>query len=1201
MSLRFYIGASGAGKSTALYREIIERSMKHPEQNFFLIVPDQFSMQTQAELVRLHPRKGIMNIDALSFSRLAHRVFEEVGEDARTVLDDTGKSLVIRRIAGGLKEKTTVIGPSLNKTGYVHEVKSVLSEFMQYGIGPKELETLTEYASGRGGLYHKLKDLGVLYQGFREYMEKGYVTAEETLGLLAERLPQSRLVRGAVVAVDGFVDFTPVQKRVLRVLMEQAQEVIVTVPADGRESFEDAGEEENLFHLSKKTVVSLTKIAAEAGVEREEDVIFSERPVYRLKENAPLSWLEEHLLRYPLRPWPGTDAEKSVTLFEASSQREEVRQVCIAIREYLRRTGGCYRDVAVIAGDLSAYANDLETLAALYDIPLYLDRTRGIVLNPFLEYIKSALQIVAQNFSYETVFHYLRSGLADFSREEVDELENYVLACGIRGKKKWSDIFTARTQDMEEAVEKLERLNGVRERFMGQLSPLMGRFTKVEELVRALYAFIEENRVQQKLKEYENRFQEKQDAVRAMEYSQIYRLVMDLLDQIMELLGEEPVKMEEFYQILEAGLSEIQVGTIPQNVDRVVAGDMERTRLTQVKALFFIGVNDGYIPRAAQSGGLLSDVDREFLQGSGLELAPTPRQQMYMQRLYLYMNLTKPSDHLFLSCARMNGEGKALRPSYLFSMVKKLFPSLTVQHPEEASEIDQVQSLKDGRAMLVQGLRHYADARLSRGSEEEKQFGKLYQVYAVSEETAEWTNQMVRAAFYTYKEQPLGKAAALALFGSTLLGSVSRLEQYASCAYAHFLQYGLYLKEREDYSFEAVDMGNLFHGVLEIFGDRLKEKGYTWFDFPKEVGEMLVEEAVEAFAASYGSAVLFDSARNRYLITRMKRILKRTVSTLQYQLKKGAFSPEHFEVSFSVLEDLEAVNIALTGEEKLRLRGRIDRVDTWREPGQNSPSGKDRIYVKVIDYKSGSRDFSLAALYYGLQLQLVVYLNAAVELEQKEHPKDEVVPAAMLYYRVHDPIVEVEEEPDEDEEELVSRVQKELLGRLRMTGAVRSEEQIVEGLDAHFTGRSDVIPVERKKDGQLGARSSVLSGEEFRVISDYVNLKIREIGTEILDGRIPLNPYHQTGNGTGACTYCPYSQVCGFDRRIPGYEGRTLEKLEEKEALKRMEEALAQPHEMRLEKTDGSGPSGQKGDLTGGVAERPGRSLEQTEGEERWQ
>ena len=261
-------------------------------------------------------------------------------------------------------------------------------------------------------------------------------------------------------------------------------------------------------------------------------------------------------------------------------------------------------------------------------------------------------------------------------------------------------------------------------------------------------------------------------------------------------------------------------------------------------------------------------------------------------------------------------------------------------------------------------------------------------------------------------------------------------------------------------------------------------------------------------------------------------------------------------MSFSVLEDLEAVNIALTGEEKLRLRGRIDRVDTWREPGQNSPSGKDRIYVKVIDYKSGSRDFSLAALYYGLQLQLVVYLNAAVELEQKEHPKDEVVPAAMLYYRVHDPIVEVEEEPGEDEEELAARVQKELLGRLRMTGAVRSEEQVIEGLDAHFTGRSDVIPVERKKDGQLGARSSVLSGEEFRVISDYVNLKIREIGTEILDGRIPLNPYRQAGNAAGACTYCPYSRVCGFDRRIPGYEGRTLEKLEEKEALKRMEEAL---------------------------------------------
>ena len=1162
MSLRFYIGASGAGKSTALYREIIERSMKHPEQNFFLIVPDQFSMQTQAELVRLHPRKGIMNIDVLSFSRLAHRVFEEVGEDARTVLDDTGKSLVIRRIAGSLKEKTTVIGPSLNKTGYVHEVKSVLSEFMQYGIGPRELEELTEYASGRGGLYHKLKDLGVLYQGFREYMEKGYVTAEETLGLLAERLPQSQLARGAVVALDGFIDFTPVQKRVLRALMELAQEVIVTVLADGQESFEDAGEEENLFHLSRKTMVSLTKIAAEAGIARGKDVIFSERPVYRLKGNAPLSWMEQHLLRYPLRPYPGKDAQRRVTLFEASSQREEVRQVCIAIREYLRRTGGCYRDVAVIAGDLTAYASDLETFAALYDIPLYLDRTRGIVLNPFIEYMKSALQIIARNFTYETVFHYLRSGLADFTRDEVDVLENYVLACGIRGKKKWSDIFTARTQEMEDAVEKLERLNGVRERLMRQLSPLMGHFTKVEELVRALYAFVEENGVQRKLKEYEDRFRQEQDAVRAMEYLQIYRLVMDLLDQVVELIGDEPVKIEEFYQILEAGLSEIQVGTIPQNVDRVVAGDMERTRLTRMKAVFFIGVNDGYIPKAAENGGLLSDVDREFLLGSGMELAPTPRQQMYMQRLYLYMNMTKPSDHLFLSYARMNGEGKAMRPSYLISMVKKLFPQLSVLRPEEEAEIDQVQSLKDGRAWLVQGLRRYADGRLAQGSGEEEQFGKLFRVYAISSQTAQWTKDMARAAFYAYEEQPLGKAAALALFGSTLLGSVSRLEQYASCAYAHFLQYGLYLKEREDYSFEAVDMGNLFHGVLEIFGEKLKEKGYTWFDFPKETGDTLVEEAVEAFAASYGSAVLYDSARNRYLIDRMKRILKRTVSTLQYQLKKGAFSPEHFEVSFSVLEDLDAVNIALTGEEKLRLRGRIDRVDTWREPAWESPSGKDRIYVKVIDYKSGSRDFSLAALYYGLQLQLVVYLNAAVELEQKVHPGDEVVPAAMLYYRVHDPIVEVEEKPGEEEEEIVQRVQKELLGRLRMTGAVNSEDAVIEGLDAHFTGRSDVIPVERKKDGELTARSSVLSGEEFRVISDYVNLKIREIGTEILDGRIPLNPYRQAGGSAGACTYCPYSRVCGFDRRIPGYEGRTLEKLEEKEAMRRMKEALQQAQQV---------------------------------------
>ena len=1141
MSLRFYTGASGAGKSTGLYKEIIQRSRKEPDRNFLIIVPDQFTMQTQMDLVTMHPCKGIMNIDVLSFGRLSHRIIEEVGADERPVLDDTGKSLVLRKIAGKLKGETSVIGGNLNKTGYIHEVKSAISEFMQYGIGVEELEKLTDYSRKRGQLYHKLKDLGVLYQGFRDFIREKYITTEETLDVLARLLPKSELVRGSVIAFDGFTGFTPVQNRVLQQLMGLAGEVIVSVVMDGSEDMYDEKEEQNLFHLSKKTVASLSRLAAEAKVARGEDVILTADPVPRFRENPSMAHLEKQLFRYPSRPYEG---EAQIRIMEASTQQEEVRQVCIAIREYLRRTGNCYRDVAVIAGDLAAYASFLERTAALYDIPIYLDQTRGIVLNPFIEYLKSALQIVTRNFTYESVFHYIRSGLADFTPEEADRLENYVLATGVRGKKRWQTIFVRKTPDMENELEALEGLNVSRQKLVEQMEPLMQTFTDTRSLVMGLYGFIEKNEVQVKLKAYEEQFAAEGDAVKEREYAQIYRLVMDLLDSIVELIGDEPVKMEEFSQILEAGFQEIQVGTIPQNVDRVVAGDMERTRLKQVKALFFLGINDGYIPKSAGSGGIISDMDREFLAESGMELAPTPRQQMYIQKLYLYMNMTKPSDRLYLSYARMSSEGRSMRPAYLIEMVRKLFPSIQVEKPEELPGLMQVQTLEDGRDRLVQGLRKFADARMEKDGEEERDFRHLYQIYAMQENTREWTHEMEQKAFFSYRDRPLAREAALALFGRTLLGSVSRLEQYASCAYAHFLQYGLMLRERDGYSFEDVDMGNIFHGVLEIFGEKLKEHGWTWFDFPREEGEKLVEEAVEAYAVTYGEAVLFDNARNQYVITRIKRILKRTVSTLQYQLKKGAFRPEQFEVSFSVLEDLESVNIALTGEEKLRLRGRIDRVDVCEE--------EDKVYVKVIDYKSGNRDFSLAALYYGLQLQLVVYMNAAVEMEENKYPDRKVVPAAMLYYRVHDPIVEGEETENEEQ------IQEKILAGLRMTGVVNADENIVASLDGAFGTKSDVIPVERKKDGSFSARSSILQENDFRVISDYVNLKIREIGTGILNGNIELNPYIQ-GSGQSAkdaCTYCPYSRVCGFDRKIPGFRKRELEAIPEEEALHKMEEAL---------------------------------------------
>jgi ATP-dependent helicase/nuclease subunit B len=1141
MGLKFYIGASGSGKSHRLYDEIIQESIKNPEKNYIIVVPDQFTMQTQLEMVNRHPSKGIMNIDVLSFSRLSHRIFEEVGENERPILDDTGKSLVLRKVASDLEDELSVMKRNIRKLGYISEVKSALSEFMQYGIGVKEVDKLCDYASKRGVLSYKLKDLNVLYKGFLDYINEKYITTEETLDILRGVLHKSKVVHDSVIVFDGFTGFTPVQNKVIGELMVQASQIIITITMDARENPYILDGEQKLFHLSKKTIHDLDKLCKELGVKRENDVIIDEKNVYRYNDNPRLSHLERELFRYPNREYKVTenDNKDSIHIFETANPKEEIRQVCLEIRRLVREENYCYRDIAVVTGDLERYGFAAEEVFGKFEIPYFLDQTNKLVLNPFIEFIRSALSVIVLDYSYESVFHFLRCGLSGAEPDDVDKLENYCINLGIRGKKAWNNRFTRHSKDM--TVEELEALNNIREKFSTLIEPLNVKKSTGSELVKALYSFIVNAKVEEKLEEYEEFFTGQGNLVKAKEYAQIYRLVMELLEQIEGLLGDEELDIKEFSDVLDAGFSEIKVGTIPQTVDKVVIGDIERTRLCEIKTLFFIGINDGIIPKSSGNGGIISDIDREFLCESEFELAPTPRQQMYIQKLYLYMIMTKPTQYLYMSYSKVDNEGKSIRPAYLISTVTKLFGDLEIEKPELRPMYEQIDSPSDALGYLVTLLRRYASDEIG---DDKTLFITLYDAYNKNEKYAPILEQMKRAAFAYLSDAAnnhIPHEIATLLYGQILKNSVSRLEKFASCAYAHFLKYGLSLEERDKYSFESVDMGNVFHGVLENFSDKLLESGYTWFDFPNEIAEKFVEECLENYVADYGETVLYSSKRNEYMITRMRRILNRTVNTLQYQLKKGAFTPENFELSFNMTSDLDSVNISLSDEEKMQLIGRIDRVDTCKQ--------EDKLYVKIIDYKSGNRKFNLAALYYGLQLQLVVYMNAAVEVEKKKNPASKVVPAAMLYYHVNDPLTETDKgNPD------ISEIEAALLDELKMTGIVNDDEEVIKLLDSEFETKSNIIPVARKKDGSFTSASSVISSKDFETVSKFVNHKIKELGSSILDGDIALNPYEQ--KDSNACKYCAYSSVCGFDKKLGADLVRHLDELDSDLAMEKIRESV---------------------------------------------
>lgn len=937
MALQFIMGPPGSGKSHYLYEKVTKASLEHPESNYIVLVPEQFTMQTQKDLVMASPGKGIMNVDVLSFGRLAHRIFGETGGNQRTVLDDVGKSFVLRKIAGDCEAELRVLGSNLKKTGYIGEVKSVISEFTQYDIQEETLEQMIEEVKDSSNLYYKLQDIKTIYHGFREYLREKYITGEELLDVLCTVVGKSKILKDSVVVLDGFTGFTPVQNKLLRELFGVCKKVVITVTMEQKENPFSYKHPYQLFALSKQMVTSLITIAKETKTDVEEPIYLYDRPIYRFRENTALAFLEAHLFRYSKEQYE--KEQDRIQVYCAKNPKEEVDFAAQKIRNLARTRGYRYREIAIIASDLNTYGNQIEKIFGEYQIPIFMDHKRSILLNSFVEYVRSLLAMVEQNFSYESVFRYLRTGLTGFSDEEIDIVENYVIALGIRGYKKWQEKWIRRARGMEET--ELERINDIKERFLIQVEDVTMVLTKrnktVSEVTKALYDFLVKEELQKKVKEYEIRFGNDGELALEKEYGQVYRIVIELFDKFVELLGEEQIALKEYCELLDAGLEEAKVGVIPPSLDQVVAGDIERTRIKDIKAVFLLGANDMYIPGKENAGGILSEHDRELFQKGGVVLAPGAKEKAFIQKFYLYLLMTKPSEQLYVTYSKVSADGKTLRPAYLIQDLRRMYKKMEIQDADCQPDKKEL-TPKSGFAYLIEKLQKKHEGL---GTE----WQELYTWYRQNPKWRKKIEQIVEACFYEKPKDGLTTRTAQRLYGTILENSVTRLEKFSACAYAHFLSYGLNLREREEYTFQAIDLGNIFHSAIEHFAKKLEAEGYTWTTLPEVRREELIEESVEESIVDYGNTILYSSARNEYIIKRLKRMMRRTVWALTKQLEKGDFMPGGYEISFGGASGLSTSDIALDGHGRMRLRGKIDRVDICED--------EDNVYVKVIDYKTG--------------------------------------------------------------------------------------------------------------------------------------------------------------------------------------------------------------------------------------------------------
>lgn len=1130
MGLQFVIGQSGSGKSHYLYKKIIKKSMEHESENFIFIVPEQSTLQTEMELVKRHEWGGIMNIEVLSFARLAYNIMEETGTLNLPTLDDLGKSLLIRKVANDTKDDFKVIGNELKKNGYINEVKSVISEFMQYGIAPENIEKMEGMFENRKLLQYKLQDIKKVYQSFEEYRKEKYITAEELLKVLATIIEKSEKIKNSTIVLDGYTGFTPVQMDVLEKLLLHARKVMVTVTLGYGEDLEKQGKPYELFYMSKVMVQTLRKVAEEQGIPREEDIHLQAKEVKRYENNPPMAFLEQNFFRYQKKTYG--KPQEAISVHAAVNPCEEL-EFCAREIVKLTRKGYYYKDMAIIAGDTEEYMGYIEKIFAKYDIPVFIDAKRPLMNNVLIEFIRAALEVVMQDFKYENVFRFLKTGFHDFSWEDIDILENYVRGNGIRGIKKYREKWVRPLKNMD--AEQLEYINSLREKFLlfftaGDFYKCMrSKLKSVTDKTVCLYHFLEQFEVTKRLVEYEEFFESQGNPSLAKEYHQVYEKVMQVLEEMVELLGEECISIEDYRDILEAGVGEVRIGVIPAGTDVVTIGELERSRLEHVKVLFVVGVNDGKIPKKASNKGVFSELEREAMYQNEIMLAPTVKEQSFMQRFYLYMQLTKPKDYLYLSYAKMNQKGESIRPSYLIQTFLKMYSGLSVIEENSQELKDYLYTPENALSFLADGYAAY------REGEESLTWQALYQWYTEQEKYQGVIERFNQACFYGNYETEIGKAAAHALYGTTLTNSVTRLEKYAQCSYAHFLLYGLQLKEREEYKFAEVDLGNVLHLALELFSKRMEESSYSWFDIPEEIMEDWADKAMEESVIQYGNTVLFQTERDKYKMHRAKQLMQTTVATLSTQLRKGKFVPKNYELGFSVATSMEEVTIALSAEEKLKLKGRIDRVDTFED--------ENKVYVKIIDYKSGNTTFNIAALYHGLQLQLVLYMDAAIKSIQKGTDK-KVTPAGIFYYNIDNPMVDGE--PGDTQE----TIDKKIREKLRMNGLVNDSEEVIGLLDAEFEKKSEVIPVTKNKDGSLAKASKVVEEQDFSLLMDFVNKKIVNLGQGILSGDVSIQPYEM--DKKTACDYCKLKGVCGFDKKLPGYQFKKLQKFSEEEVLEKI-------------------------------------------------
>jgi ATP-dependent helicase/nuclease subunit B len=1152
MSLRLILGRAGSGKSTFIYQEISGLIAEDPQgPPLWLLVPEQATSQAERNLATAGPMAGLMRARVVSFQRLAYQLLHEVAGAALVQVGELGRHMIIRRVIEQHKPELSAFYRAASQPGFTHKLAQLISELKSCQVSPEDLLAVlhAEGYSLSPTLQHKLHDLSLLYQQLAEQYGDTYLDSADCLNLLAENLPASQSVSGNAIWLDGFNGFTAQEYAVIERLLTVCPQVTVslTLPPN---LLAARLRDDDVFYSPWSTAKELQRRALQLGVAVEPFLVPSAVSL-RSQGQADLQYLEANYFDRLQPPFAGTPT--SLQVVAASNRRAEVEAAAAEIIRLCRDEGYRYRNISVTLRDFSNYDYLLTSVFTDFGIPHFLDTKRAVDDHPALELVRSAVETVLQNFLYEPVFRCLKTDLFPLSRDAVDQLENYVLASGIRGSKRWLDAqdWLPRASTSEAAdnlnpvvsAEHTKQLNETRQvvkDHLGRLHHGLLAASTVRQYATAIYRFLSELKVDETLFAWAEQAAERGELEAAGLHTQVWSALVGLLDELVAGLDGEELPLSEFARVLDSGLETIELGLIPPELDQVVVTSLGRSRNPEVKAALVLGVSEGVLPARIPDDGLFTHYERQALAACQLELGPSPERRLFDEQYLVYSAITRPSQRLWLSYPLADEEGTTLLPSSLIKRVRELFPELPLKEhpltPESLADSAVLSYLCHPRPALRMLAAELREASLGRPVA-----AIWWDVYSHLLSSAAERPALLRLLAgmeRQNREVDLARPLVHRLYGQTLRASVSRIERYNACPFAFFATYGLRLKERAIYQLAAPDLGTFFHDAMDRFVIELQRRNLNWGELSDNQYSELTRAIVDELSPGLQNHILDSSSRFRHIAKKLQRTVERSARILGRHASRGKFQPVAVELAFGPGGRIPGLSFTLSDGTRIELAGRIDRLDV-----AESESGQS--YLRVIDYKSGSSHLTPLEVYYGLKMQLLTYLHVAKTCAADLLPTG-ATEAGALYFRVHDPL-QTSAAP-------VALADAEQMGleAYRMQGVLLDDVSAVSLMDNQTDGRSLLIPVTFKSDGSIRPSDQVWSQQELSRMRQHLEYLFTVAGEQIMAGDISIAPYRL--DKETACRFCSLSAVCQFDPLLPENGYRWLNKLSRAEVMQRLEQ-----------------------------------------------